>query len=198
MFQDNIFYTQQTHTAPEVLSLADAKKQVKMEDFTYDDALITTYIEAAIDVAENYTNTSIRERKYKATMFSWKNYLELKRQKVTTIDSIQYLDEDGVTQTLSTDEYELLPIDKYASVIHFPEFDDLPEVKDDASNAITISFTIGYAANTVPEGMLQGIKLYLTDIYTYRSDRNTKDNTSAKVLLEPYRYYSVPDVNYGS
>ena len=44
-----IYYYKQTYTAPEILSLAAAKKQLKMEDLgTFDDVLIQDCIDAAI------------------------------------------------------------------------------------------------------------------------------------------------------
>jgi uncharacterized phiE125 gp8 family phage protein len=185
------FYYPITHTSPEVISLDTAKKQLKMEDLgTYDDALITECIEAAIDEAENYCNISIRERKYTVKFTDWQQDFEFRMQYVQSVDSLKYKDTDGVEQTLVVaDTIELLPKDKYAQIVHFKNFDDLPSLKTGINDAVTMTLTVGYAAGTVPKGLIQGIKLLLTDNYDFRGDKETKYNTTSRKKLEPYKYY---------
>lgn len=188
------YYTELEHTSPTIVTLDQAKKQLKMEDLgTFDDELIQDCIDAAIDEAENYCNTSIKQRKYKVQIASWEDNFEFKKQKVTAIDSVTYKDTSGNTQTLAASNYQLLPIDCYASVIQFTDFNNLPEVQEDNTTAITINFTVGYAEDETPKAIQQAIKLLLTDNYEYRGDREKKENLASRIKLEPYKYYTVPN-----
>lgn len=188
------YYTELEHTSPTIITLDQAKKQLKMEDLgTFDDDIIQDCIDAAIDEAENYCNTSIKQRKYKVQIDSWSDNFEFKKQKVTEIDSVTYKDTSGNTQTLDASSYQLLPIDSYASVMQFTDFNNLPEVQEDNTTAITINFTVGYADGKTPKAIQQAIKLLLTDNYEYRGDREKKENLASRIKLEPYKYYTVPN-----
>lgn len=190
------YYTPITHASPEVLSLADAKKQLKMEDLgTYDDAIIQDCIEAAIDEAEQYANINIRERKYTITFTEWQQDFEFLKQYLQSVDTLKYKDADGNTVDLTStkDDYlELLAIDDYAKVIHFKDFDALPTLKENINDAVTITVTVGYPENTVPKGIIQAIKLLVTDNYDFRGDREVKNFTASRRKLEPYKYYQKP------
>ncbi|WP_370214787.1 head-tail connector protein [Mesoflavibacter profundi] len=188
------YYTELEHTSPTIVTLEQAKKQLKMEDLgTFDDDIIQDCIDAAIDEAENYCNTSIRQRKYKVQIASWEDNFEFKKQKVTAIDSVTYKDTSGNSQTLDAASYQLLPIDSYASVMQFTDFNNLPEVQEDNTTAVTINFTVGYADGKTPKAIQQAIKLLLTDNYEYRGDREKKENLASRIKLEPYKYYTVPN-----
>ena len=182
------------YTSPEVLSLTVAKKQLKMEDLgTFDDDIISDCIEAAIDEAESYINSNIRERKFRVSFQGWSQDHEIIKQKITSVDSITYKDEAGDSQTLSADHYELLPVDKYASIIHFKDFDNLPSLKEDINDAVSINITVGYGSGNVPKGLMQGIKLMMTDNYNIRNNRESKGYLdTARMKLEPYKYYTIP------
>lgn len=187
------FYYPITHASPEVMSTATAKKQLKMEDLDHDDAFIDECVEAAIDEAESYCNINIRERKFTVKFTAWQQDFEFKEQYIQSIDSLKYKDENGDEQTLTFSDYaELLPKDKYAQIVHFKEFDDLPTTKTLINDAVTMTVTVGYATGTVPKGLLQGIKLLVSDNYDFRGERESKYNTTSRKKLEPYKYYTTP------
>lgn len=189
------YYIPIAHASPEVLSLDAAKKQLKVEDLgAFDDTIITDCIEAAIDEAESYIEANIRERKFTIYFQSWQDMFEFREQIVQSIDAIAYKDENNQNQTLDVnDTTELLPVDKYAKIIKFKDFDALPIVKEDVSDAIQISITTGYATNKVPKGLLQGIKLLVSENYNIRNNVESKGYRSAACRkLEPYKYYKKP------
>jgi len=190
-----IYYTKLAHTSPEVLSLDAAKKQLKVEDLgAFDDAIIQDCIEAAIDEAESYIEANVRERKYKIYFQSWQDMYEFRQQKIQSIDSINYKTDASNTNPLVVAEnVELLPVDKYASIIKFKDFDALPTLKENVSDAVTINITVGYADTTVPKGLLQGIKLLVSENYNIRNNVESKGyRASAMRKLEPYKYYKTP------
>lgn len=188
------YYTQIEHEAPEVVTLEQAKKQLKMEDLgDFDDAIIQDCIDAAIDEAENYCNTAFRQAKHRVQMQNWSNDFIFKFQKVTAIDQVTYKDVDGNDQTLPEASYQLLMCDKYEAVLHFQDVNSLPALQPDNTTAVSVDITIGYADGKVPKAVQQAIKLLITDNYEYRGDREKRINTASRVKLEPYKYYTIPN-----
>jgi hypothetical protein len=195
------FYIPVAYTSPEVLSLDAAKKQLKMEDLgTFDDDIIEDCIDAAIDEAESYTNSNIRERKYIVKSAEWlAQDFEFRKQIVTAVTKVTYQPLDGSATVELIDAgltafLEVLPIDKYAGIIHYKNIDalsDLPDVAENKTDAVTFEITVGYAINQVPKGLLQGIKLLMHENYNIRNNIETKGyQTAANRKLEAYKYYT--------
>jgi uncharacterized phiE125 gp8 family phage protein len=186
-----------TTTEP-ILTLEQAKKQLKMEDLgTFDDEFIEGCIEAAIKEVENYINTSIKQQKWKLVMSNWSQYLEPKKQKITAITKISYHPKDGTDKVekitaVTIDAFvQLLPVDDYATKLSYKNFDNIPEVADQ-DDAIEIEFQTGLATANVPADLLHAIKLLLTDNYNFRNTRSRVKSyvDSSRVLMEPYKYYT--------
>jgi len=202
------FYIPVAHTSPEILSLEAAKKQLKMEDLgTFDDDIILDCIEAAIDEAESYTSTNIRQRKYIVKSNKWLDQdFEFREQIITEVSKLTYktasetiiLQDVAATNEVEeitdlSDFLELLPVDKYATVIHYKNIEDisdLPELIETKTDAVAFEVTVGYPENKVPKGLLQGIKLLMHENYNIRNNMESKGYlTAAKIKLEPYKYY---------
>ena len=59
------YYTETIGILPVVVTLDQAKKQLKVEDLgVFDDTIIQDCIDSAVEESENYTNTAIYERNY--------------------------------------------------------------------------------------------------------------------------------------
>jgi hypothetical protein len=191
----SIYYYQQTYESPEILPLSDAKKQLKMEDFTFDDDIIYDCVEAAINEAETYTNRNIQERKFIVKSGSWlpQGY-EFKQQTVSAITKITYKPYDGSADVELIDDalaafIELLPVDPYAKQIFYKDYDNLPDLAEDVNDAVSFEITVGYSSGSVPFAIKQGIKLIVTDNYNFRGDRDKQYHSASRIKLEPYRYY---------
>lgn len=185
-------------TATTILSLEDAKRQLKIElTDTFDDALIQDCIDAAIDEAESYINTNIYTRVYDIKSTGWlaQNY-EIRQQKVTAINKVTYKPANGGADVVLQDTalaafIELLPVDDYANIMYYKDVDNLPDLITNKNDAVTINITCGYAANAVPKGLLQGIKLLMTENYNIRNNIESKGYRSTALRkLEPYKYYT--------
>lgn len=191
-----IYYYQQTHNAPVILSLEEAKKQLKMEDLgAFDDDIIYDCVDAAIEEAENYCNRHINEAKYIIKSGHWlsQNY-EFKQQLVSAITKITYKPLDGGADVELIDAdltafCELLPVDQYASKLWYKDEDNLPDLAEDINDAVSFEITVGYPEGTVPFALKQAIKLMVTDNYNFRGDRDKKTNSASRIKLEPYKYY---------
>lgn len=188
----------QANGATDLLSLAAAKKQLKMEDLgSFDDDIITACMEAAFQEAEQYLNRGLFDYTYKVQMSSWIQDFEPKKQKVRSITSVKYITTDGAEVTISNASalnamLELVSKDDFSSIFKFKDFDNLPDLKADTYNAVEIVFNIGYdKIEFFPPAIEQAIKLLLTDNYNYRNTRQRSQSfiDSSRILLEPFRYY---------
>ena len=79
------------------------------------------------------------------------------------------------------------------NILSYKDEENLPELITNKIDAVVINITVGYEANKVPKGLLQGIKLLMTENYNIRSNIDSKGyRTTALRKLEPYKYYTNP------
>ncbi len=84
---------------------------------------------------------------------------------VSAIDSITYLDTNGVLQTLSTDVYELGTVHG-VPVVRLKYNQTFPATRSHA-DVVTVTYTAGYgtAASNVPQPIRDAIKLQVEQLY---------------------------------
>lgn len=142
-------------------------KERAVVDFDDDDTLLTRLIDQATDFAENWTGRKFMAQQYLLFLDYWPSVIELPFFPVSAIDSIQYVDEAEVTQTLATDVYEA-DLKCYPPKIR-PAMDQSWPSLDTRYNAVTVTFTTGYAsAAKVPEAVKGGIAMLATHLYLHR------------------------------
>jgi uncharacterized phiE125 gp8 family phage protein len=170
-------------TAPlsEPITLAEAKLQLRV-DLIEEDALISGLIAAAREWAESYTNRQFMAATYQLVEKTNKHCIALPKNPVQSIDSITYVDEQGVTQTLAPDTYELSNSDEPALL----ELYQRPN-----SEHITITFKSGYeSAEKVPASIKSAMLLVIGYLYAHREDTVKKMPTHAEWLLNSHRIFS--------
>lgn len=181
-----------THTAPTIITLAKAKKQLRFDDADanhIEDDLIQVYIDAAVSYAENYTGQEITEKKYKINGKSFTDALTFSTQKIQSIDSIKYLDKNGDLQTIAADNYQLKTVDKYENTLEFTEDFIMPTVQEYKFNAVQIELTVGYAANKVPKSMMVALLMLVSHYYENRQDAVKEKCTAAEDMLHKYKRF---------
>ena len=176
----------QAHPSPDIITLDQAKDHLKV-DVTDDDAMITDMIQAAIEACEDYTGSVINEAKYEIRFDNFIDNYEFKLSPIYEIVSIGYTDEAGTTQPLLPINYELLPVDKFGTIIHYTDVDNLPTIK--AGTRIIVNITAGYADGKTPKAIQSAIKLIIGDLYENRQDKVHKLPTRSMSLLRKYRFY---------
>lgn len=132
------------------VNLAEAKAHLRLNqnDPTHNENL-TLLITAATERLEQDIDRQLMTATYQQSQFCWQEYsdnrLEVKLYKkaVTAIDSVKWIDEDGVEQTMDAADY----IFDAARGSLFPTTDDWPDVKPYTSNAVAIDFTAGYGVD---------------------------------------------------
>ena len=183
------FINSQIHTVPELVTLTEIKQQLKLSAIeSSEDELLQQYIEAAIISAENYTCTSINEAKFLIEQTAWENGYKIPLSPVQTIDTVKYTDEAGDEQTLDSAEYQLRTLDSYAKEIYYPNFDQLPKIKE--ASYIEITVTTGYAsADVLPKVIKQAILLIASAFYYNRADSVEALPKASTNLLRKYKFH---------
>lgn len=158
-------------TAPyaEPISLDEMKLHLRV-DITDDDALITSLISAARLYVENYTQRQLIAATWQLflnefpPLCNWWNYqsgvgysgrlrrwtddpyfdsIRLGHAPLISVDSIRYVDTDGVTQTLSTSVYTVDPNTEPARIM-LAYGQSWPSTRAQL-NAVTVTYKAGFA-----------------------------------------------------
>jgi uncharacterized phiE125 gp8 family phage protein len=181
-----------TPPAGEPVSLAEAKLHLRV-DVDDDDSLIGSLIAAARQSAETLTGRQMITARWKLVLDAFPCHaILLSKCPVQSVVNIQYLDMNGMSQTLPLVDYVVDTSCEPARIT--PIFGKtwpptLPQI-----GAVTITFDAGYgAASAVPEGIKSWIKLRVGSLYAHREEmsilmRGRIDPLPfVDGLLDPYR-----------
>lgn len=123
------------------VTLAEAKQQCRV---SHDDenGLIEAYIKAATNHVERILDLSLMERTWRLTLDTFSDAIELPRGPVQSVTSVQYVDEDGATQTFSSDDYttDLLGTRQWVVLNSDASW---PTILD-AVNAVSVTYVAGF------------------------------------------------------
>lgn len=176
------------------VSLADAKLHLRV-DTTDEDTLITAYITAATEMAEQATGRALMPQTWELTLDAFPSAFELTRVPAASITSLKYWDTAGVQQTLGTGLYTLDNADDYANAYVVPVYGGAwPDTRDQI-NAVALRYVAGYAAAAnVPDSIKAWIKLQVGAMYENRQAEGAVQTYAlgfADRLLDRYKVWSV-------
>lgn len=182
------FYTEETAENP-LLTLAKAKVHLRVEaDFTDEDTLIESYIDAAQVACQDFINRSIAERNLVLELDSFTSPITFERNyENDVITKIEYYAPGETEVTLLDPAAYQLRKSNVAECLDI-KFLTMPET-DKRDDAVIITIAQGFDASTCPTPILQSIKLRLSAFYDYREDRPQGFDTASNNLLRPYRKY---------
>jgi len=158
-------------TAPsgDVVDMADVLDHLRVSDESE-----YTYLAALVDRAVRWVERRTQRQLLTAT---WKLYLDafpaeiqLRKLPVASVTSIQYVDLDGDTQTLSATYYQTdyKSADRPGRIMPAYGY-SWPNTRSSIYNAVTVTFTAGYgAASAVPETIKQAIMMLAGHWYDHR------------------------------
>ncbi|KKJ75442.1 hypothetical protein WH95_18550 [Kiloniella litopenaei] len=178
-----------TPAADKPVSLAEAKRQLSMEDTADADALITSHIAAATAHAETILGRALVTRTYTATLDCWLDCIWLQMPPLGVVNSVKYDDVDGVEQTLAASVYEVGERFGQAFVKLAPNqsWPDLDSTK--SLDRIRIEYTAGYGdSSKVPDDIKHAILLLIT---YYFDEVDSSILTTAENMLSPYRVWEL-------
>lgn len=155
----------------EPLDLATAKNHLRVDaDITADDALITSFISATRQEAEEMLWASLVTQTWTATLPGfpgWRDPVQLPRGPVQSVTSVTYLDPSGASQTLSNTLYRLDRRER-SDWIGLTDRQFWPATADQP-DAVTVVYIAGYgAATNVPFAICAAMLLRIGDLYRNR------------------------------
>lgn len=175
--------TLDTEPAEEAVTTTELKSFAKI-DTSADDTLIGVMNTAARKMiedclAQSFVNTTftLSFDQFPTTLDCnlGRPFFEIYRTPLSSVTSIQYVDEDEATQTLAATEYDVDTLKKPGRIVQadgvtWPDVFSKP-------NVVTVTFVAGHgaAATDVPEKIKQLIKLLFAHWYEHResmSDRS--------------------------
>ncbi|MEQ7870743.1 head-tail connector protein [Chromohalobacter salexigens] len=185
-----------------MIELADAKLHLRLIDsiadadsYTAEDTLIQALIDAAVGYAENHTQTRIKSATVSQVLdgFPAKDgAIELPWSPVIAVESLDYIDPEGLEQTLDATALRLDTRPVMPTLA--PQYGtDWPSVIDEPES-VTITATVGY--ETIPPDIRVALLLLVGHWYENREQVITGTITSevpmgVAALLSPYRIHAV-------
>lgn len=166
-------------TAPayEPVTLAEAKAQCSVaDDFTADDALLSSMIAAARGQAEHLTGRTIPAQGLELVLpeFPRVRWLELPRPPLVAVEAVTYLDHGDQEQAMDTADYRV-DIDSMVGRIYAAEW---PETVRGRHDAVRIRYTAGWpmsepggeypAVWTGPTEIKQWLLIRVASLYAQR------------------------------
>jgi uncharacterized phiE125 gp8 family phage protein len=146
----------------EPVSVETAKLHMRV-DHSADDALIQTYLVAAREYGEGLARRAFVTQTLRLVVDTWPAVLKLPRPPLQSVESVTYLDSDGVEHEWT--DFTMDNRSEPGRVI----FNSTPNTLLAESGAISVEFVAGYGtAAAVPYGFVQAILLTATHWYENR------------------------------
>lgn len=188
-------YTILTPNADLPITLEDAKSDLRMDELSHEDAVITAKVMACTsDIEKEYglaILTQTVKEYWSAFPCSNSDPILLRINPVQQIDSIHYIDQNGLTQTWDTDQWTSGSYDKTTFIIPLPGYSwpstwALP-------NAVIVTYVAGFgdSPSSVPTDISQAIKYKLADMFEVRTDSPQTFTRASENLLRKYYRWAV-------
>lgn len=179
-----------TPAASASVSTANAKTHLVIEH-SNDDALIDSYVLAAQQEVETYTN-----RIFISTVIDFYlsnfpvNGIVLPYSPVAAISSIKYYDSDNIQQTWDSSNYHYNIYEEPCKIRYVNSF---PGTYKYRSDAVVVRCTVGYInAEAVPASLILAVKLLMADKYENRTDVPREMFTAWMRMAYPSRVWHNP------
>jgi len=176
----------------EPITTAEAKEHLRV-DHSNDDTYIDSAIATARRLVESRTGKALLTQTHRMMFDGFPRRVFESFSRVThdikllspplqSISSIQYIDTDGATQTLSASIYTVDTASKPGRVL--PAFGETwPIVQSGVPNSVIIEYVCGYAsASAVPEDIRHAVKFIVSHLYENRE--HVVIGTIASVLAD--------------
>jgi len=167
-----------TDPAAEPVSLDEAKTQLRV-DGADEDEHITRLISVARRKVEQETGRVLISQTVKCYWDKWPTgygySLFLPLYPAASVTSVQYIDEDGASQTWASSNYTADLVGMDPRIVPKPDV-DIPGLGD-YPNAITVTYVAGQSTTgAVPAELKHAILTTLTLLYERREDMKLNDN----------------------
>ena len=164
------------------VSLADCKAICGIEDASFD-ARLELLRGGAHDMVAELLGCPLGESGWRLTLDQFSDAIELARGPVTAVTAFEYVDPDGNTQDVAPAAYLTDLVSDPQWIVRASDA-SWPETLD-AVNVVTVSFTAGYTAATLPAGL----KMALLGLVQHWFENGPAAGVPAAVMnaLAPWR-----------
>lgn len=179
----------------EPITLEEAKLHLRV-DGEAEDAYILALIQMAREYCENYCHRALMTQTVTLVMteFSTKTVanphgaISLPHGNVQRVESIKYIDTEGVEQTWQASEYLLHSLFEPALVS--PAYGkSFPDTRGDVGG-IKVTYVVGWTqASDIPTAIKQAMLLAIGDMYENREDTKRMAINASQRLLNPYKMW---------
>ena len=185
-----------TDATIEPVSLAEARAHLRAAT-TAEDALITSLITAARQACEDRLQRTLLQTDWELTVDYFPDALCLRMPTVMSVQSVQYVDEDGATQTLSPTSYQVDAKSEPGWIV--PAYGYAWPTTREQINAVTVAYRCGYGttAAAVPGPIKSWILLMIGSLYENRESVSVAQGIVsvelgfADRLLDTYRVWAI-------
>lgn len=176
------------------VTITQVKSQAVIEH-TDDDTLLTEFIQDAVAHVEVSIWRSLVRQKKRLYLNRFHDIVYLPFGPVQSVDQMQYIDEDGNTQTVAAATYSFNDTDGYLRLAYDQSWPS-PRL---VANAVWVDYYAGYVddsaspiATEIPRDLRRAILMLVTEFDRNREARNelqTYDNPAFDALVAPHRVY---------
>ena len=177
--------------AAEPLTLDEVKFQCKIDIADYDMQLYDL-IASVREFAEHLIGRAFITQQWEYTLDSFKDRIELPMPTLQSVQSVKYLDENGVLQTLASSEYQVITSELVGAIV--PAYGKTWPVCRIQPDSVVVAFTAGYGnASAVPKGIKSWMKIRIATMCEFTSEvaiipRGKIEKLEfVDSLLDPYR-----------
>jgi len=165
----------------EPITIAEAKAHLRVDD-SEDDTTILSFVSACRGYLEDMLNRTLVSTTYEWTRDGFppshrdvwnsssirgRETFYVPRSPLASVTSIQYIDEDGVTQTLASSKYTVDTGSEPGRI--YPTIDEFWPDTRGVNNSVTVTYVAGYGTLTaVPNQIKQCLMLLLAGWYENR------------------------------
>lgn len=173
----------------------DLRRHLRL-DASDEDFLLETWLRAAVDNVEGYTGAVLSTSTFEARLDSFPGAaeIELPRNPVQSITSVQYVDAAGSTQTMAGADYQLVaPADPIGGIatLALGYGKSWPSARGGIGD-VRITFVAGYAdRKSIPQEIVSAVLLIGADLFENREGQGREasfvQNPTLRALLAPHR-----------
>jgi uncharacterized phiE125 gp8 family phage protein len=202
-------------TAPpdEPVTLEEATLFARWESGTDEDALFNSLIQSSREQVEIVTEHQLNTATYRQYFDGWpaSRCFLLDKPPLQSVTSIQYIDSDDNTQTVTASDYIVYTENQHRGIVQFKNNYSLPVLREERFNSVIIEFVCGYQgwpvgnAQDVPQSLKDAIKIFVNDAWSHREfdlDGNItgtiQDNSVAMQKLGSYRVHTPTAIGFAS
>lgn len=180
----------------EAVSLDAVKDHLRITH-THEDATILGYLRSAERLAEHQTGRSLIRRTHELYLdaFPCERYIELPKPPLISVNSVQYQDDAGTWQTMTSADY-IAVLRGLCPRVALLSAKSWPSPIREVPQAVRVTYVAGYGDNPddVPEAVRTWIKMLVGSMHENReadAERAAVRLEFVAGLLDPYRVVNV-------